>query len=99
MQNKPNLMDAQMNLTSLITMDYENIANWKLGENKPNTNPIKPNLQNDQMNVSAIITKDYKNKSNCSLAENKPNTNPNKPNFKRKKMLLRLTSFYTVSNA
>ncbi len=25
-----------MNLTSLITVDYENIANWTLGENKPN---------------------------------------------------------------
>jgi len=43
MQNKPNLLNAQMNVTSLITVDYENIANWKLGENKPNSNPIKPN--------------------------------------------------------
>jgi len=40
MQNKANLLDAQMNVTSIITVDYENIANWKLGENKPNTNPI-----------------------------------------------------------
>ena len=36
MQNKPNLPDAQMNVTSLYTVDYENIANWKLGENKAN---------------------------------------------------------------
>ena len=83
MQNKANLLDDQMNLTSLITVDYENKSNWKLGENKPNTNPIKPNLQNAQMNVNKVLTKDYKNKSNCSLAENKPNTNPNKPSFKR----------------
>ncbi len=41
MQNKANLLDTQMNLTSLITVDYENIANWKLGKNKPNTNPIQ----------------------------------------------------------
>jgi len=40
MQNKANFLDVQMNLTSLITVDYENIANWTLGENKPNTNPI-----------------------------------------------------------
>jgi hypothetical protein len=41
MQNKPNLLNAQMNVTSFYTVDYENIANWKLGENKPNTNPIQ----------------------------------------------------------
>jgi len=41
--NKPNLLDAQMNVTSLITAYYENKSNWKLGENKPNTNPIKAN--------------------------------------------------------
>jgi len=23
-------------------MDYENKSNWTLGENKPNSNPIKP---------------------------------------------------------
>ncbi len=33
-----------MNANSCATTDYENIANWTLGENKPNTNPIKPNL-------------------------------------------------------
>ncbi len=36
MQNKPNFWKSQMNVTSLITVDYENIANWTLGENKPN---------------------------------------------------------------
>ena len=39
MQNKPNFLDALMNLISLITVDYENIANCKLCENKANTNP------------------------------------------------------------
>jgi len=31
----------QMNVTSYMVRDYENIANWTLGENKPNTNPIR----------------------------------------------------------
>jgi len=35
MQNKPNLLDAQMDVSSVLTKDYENIANWTLGENKP----------------------------------------------------------------
>ncbi|UCF42335.1 MAG: hypothetical protein JSV99_06905, partial [Planctomycetota bacterium] len=41
MQNKPNFPAAQMNVTPFYTVDYENNSNWKLGENKPNTNPIK----------------------------------------------------------
>ncbi len=36
MQNKPNLPDAQMNVYKVLTRDYENIANSKLCENKPN---------------------------------------------------------------
>ncbi len=42
MQNKPNFLDAQMNLTSLITVGYENKPNCELCENKPKTNPIYP---------------------------------------------------------
>ena len=36
MQNKPNLLDAQMNVRSFHSVDYENKSNLKLGENKPN---------------------------------------------------------------
>ncbi len=47
MQNKPNLLDAQMNVTSFYTVDYENDNTFRLPENKANTNPIqsqyKPN--------------------------------------------------------
>jgi hypothetical protein len=43
-QNKPNLPNAQMNVTAVLVKDYENKRNWTLGENKPNSNPIKPNL-------------------------------------------------------
>ena len=39
-QNKANFRKARMNLNFYLTKDYENIANWTLGENKPNTNPI-----------------------------------------------------------
>jgi len=40
MQNKPNLLDAQMNLSIFSQMAYENNSNWTLGQNKPNSNPI-----------------------------------------------------------
>jgi len=41
MQNKPNLLDAKMNANLYISTDYENKSNRTLGENKPNSNPIK----------------------------------------------------------
>jgi len=40
MQNEPNFLESQVNVTSLITVDYENNSNWTLGENEPKTNPI-----------------------------------------------------------
>jgi len=52
--NKANFQDAQMNLTSLITVDYENIANCKLCENKANTKPIKANSKPIKANTNPI---------------------------------------------
>jgi len=46
MQNKANFLDALMNVTSLITVVYENIANWTLGENKPKQSQF-PKGQNE----------------------------------------------------
>ena len=65
-----------MNVNSLITVDYENISDWTLGENKPNSNPIKPNLQNAQMNVNLYFIEDYRKKADFSVRKNKPNSNP-----------------------
>jgi hypothetical protein len=48
MQNKPNYKDAQMNVNSLITMDYENFIPLAGQKNKPNSNPIKPNSRKAQ---------------------------------------------------
>ena len=44
MQNKPNLPDAQMNVTLTITKHYENARLRGREKNKPKTNPNKPNL-------------------------------------------------------
>ncbi len=66
MQNKPNLLNAQMNVCSAITMDYVNIRlrsrfknKAKQSQFKANSNPIKANQ-----------------------SQNEPNTNPIKPNLK-----------------
>ncbi len=55
----------QMNLTSLITVDYENKSNWTLGENKPNTNPIQTQYKPN--------TNPIKPKTNPKQTQNEPN--------------------------
>ncbi len=42
--NKANLPDDQMNVSTIITRDYANIANWTLGENKPKQTQFLPCL-------------------------------------------------------
>ena len=40
MQNKPNLKDAQMNVSNIITRNYKNFIPLAGQKNKPNSNPI-----------------------------------------------------------
>jgi len=76
MQNKPNLLDAQMNVNSILTKDYERNDIFAVPENKANSNPIKAN------------TEPIKPKTNPIQTQNKPNQTQFQ---RRKKMLLRLT--------
>ncbi len=62
-----------MNVKSYNTTDYENICNWTLGQNKPNSNPIKPNLRKAKMNVNLTLTKDYRKNDTFLVRINKPN--------------------------
>jgi len=73
MQNKPNFRKSQMNLNIYNTRNYKNIANWTLGQNKPNSNPNKPNFQKAKMNVKLTLTKDYRKKDAFTVRINKPN--------------------------
>ena len=65
-----------MNVNSLLTTDYENKSNWTLGQNKPNSNPIKPNPRKVKMNVNLTFTMDYRKKDDFVVRINKPNSNP-----------------------
>ena len=40
MQNKPNLLNAEMNVSEDSTRDYENKTTFEHPKNKPNSNPI-----------------------------------------------------------
>ncbi len=52
MQNKPNFLDAQMNINTVLTKDYENKRLRTRRENKPKTNPIKPNYFSNAVKYS-----------------------------------------------
>ena len=65
-----------MNVTIYLQTDYENKSNGELGENKPNSNPIKPNFQKAKMNVNLTLTKDYRKNDDFVVRINKPNSNP-----------------------
>ena len=75
MQNKPNFQKSQMNVNPYNKSDYENKSNRTLGQNKPNSNPIKPNLKKAKMNVNLYIIEDYENET----AYRPKKTNPIKP--------------------
>jgi hypothetical protein len=73
MQNKPNFQKSQMNVSIYNTIDYENLHNWTLGQNKPNSNPIKPNLKKAKMVVNLYVIEDYRKKDDFAVRKNKPN--------------------------
>jgi len=62
-----------MNVSSILTTDYENKSDRTLGENKPNSNPIKPNFRRARMNVNLTLTKDYRKNDDFTVRINKPN--------------------------
>ena len=87
-----------MNVSVFLQMDYENKHNWTLGENKPNSNPIKPNLRKAKMNINSLITKDYRKKDDFAVQKNKPNSNPiqtqSKPILERMNVNFCVTGYY-----
>jgi len=86
MQSKPNFQKSQMNVNLYNRRAYENIANWTLGQNKPNSNPIqtqsKPISSKAKMNVNSFIKKDYRKTMISQSEKTNPIQTQNKANFK-----------------
>jgi len=59
MQNKANFQKSKMNVSIFSKMAYENISNRTLGENKPNSNPIKANFETIQKPVTKGVSSVY----------------------------------------
>ena len=92
MQNKPNFPDTQMNVTKVLTKDYENRTLSGCGKNKPNTKPkqsqTNPIPEKHKMNVSYIITKGYENKSHFWVKAKQTQYKPNQTQFRRQMLLI-----------
>ncbi len=65
-----------MNVNLYNTRDYERKRDWTLGENKPNSNPIKPNFKKVKMSANLYVIEDYRKKDDFAVRKNKPNSNP-----------------------
>ena len=69
MQNKPNLLDSQMNANKVLTKDYANILPRPTRKNKPNSNPIQTQLSPKQSqfkpNMDPKQTQSNPNQTQC----------------------------------
>jgi hypothetical protein len=92
--NKAKFRKSQINVTYVITRNYEIKDTWWSGKKQSQTKPNKPKSKKAKMNVNKVLTKDYEKISNWAICENKPNSNPNKPNFKPKKICLGGTKIF-----
>jgi len=68
----------QMYVSNFLKMTYENKSNWTLGENKPNSNPIKANLRKNECKLLCCKFKLFllqlrqQNKTNAVSIERRP---------------------------
>jgi len=98
MQNKPNFQKSQMNVSIFLQMPYENKCDWTLGENKPNSNPIKPKTnpisEMPKMNLNIYPTMNYKNLSRWRGKKTNPIQTQFKPNFRKMNVNFCFTVYY-----
>ena len=57
-----------MNANAFLQKDYENISDWTLGENKPNSKPNKANFTYPQRNA-LIYAEGGKTEVRCRFSE------------------------------
>jgi len=74
MQNKPKVKIGKMNITSFITMNYEQITMNNANKNKAKqtqTKPNKPKVKIGKMNITSFITMSYEQRT-MNDEKNKP---------------------------
>jgi hypothetical protein len=54
MQNKANLRNVQMNISSFIASKYERLDIWWIGKNKPNSKPISRQTTENRIQKTGV---------------------------------------------
>ena len=62
MQNKPNLLNTQINVRSAITMNYEQLTMNYANKNKANTNPKQTQITKSQNECKLTYNKGLQKK-------------------------------------
>ncbi len=62
MQNKANFQKVKLNVTKVITRDYDQMDTWSIGKKQSQTKPNKAKFKKAKINVTSYITKAYENK-------------------------------------
>ncbi len=98
MQNKANLLDDQMNVSSFITSKYENLDIWWIGKNKANSNPIKAKTKKIQSQLrkgqnwcNVCIYKGLWRKMRIGAMEKQSQFKPNQSQFPKSQNECKLT--------
>jgi len=76
MQNKPNFPNAQMNVSSVLTKDYENIPFRRCAENKPNQTQFKANSKPIQTQSNPILTQMHRKQTQSNPISNPISNHP-----------------------
>jgi len=91
MQNEPNFLNAQIDISACIRSGYDIFSNFSCPKNEPKRTQNEPKLQNDEMSVTTYITKEYEIFRPFSSRKNKAKRTQNEPNFS-----LKLGSFFQI---
>ncbi len=62
LQNEPKLRKVKLNVTKVLTKDYDQMDTWSIRTKQSQTNPNKAKSKKAKMNVTSILTVDYENK-------------------------------------
>ncbi len=54
MQNKANFRKVKLNVTNVLTKDYDQMDTWSIRKNEPNSNPIKAKTNPIQSQTNPI---------------------------------------------
>ncbi len=62
MQNKANFQKVKLNVTKVLTKDYDQMDTWSIGKKQSQTNPNKAKSKKAKMNITSASIKGYENK-------------------------------------